>query len=155
MKPFVRMPTGEYQIPNCSFGVVESDRVSSLRKTITSRQKARNHRRSKPKKSVQTDTPAEREYDLGADTALLQEIKTALRDGSAGRALTLLKQHEGQFPRPAQPDVRVALWVETLCALDRADQAATRAKALLERRPGTPVARRLRASCARKALEQP
>ena len=112
-------------------------------------------RRSKPKKSVRTDTPAEREYDLGADTALLQEIKTALRDGSAGRALALLKQHEGQFPRPAQPDVRVALWVETLCALDRADQAATRAKALLERRPGTPVARRLRASCARKALEQP
>ncbi len=91
-------------------------------------------------------------YDLGADTALLRQIKAALRDGVSKRALTLLEEHEASFPKPAQPDVRVALWVETLCALGRTGPATTRAKALLASRPSTPVGARIRASCAGENL---
>lgn len=112
-------------------------------------------RRPKPKKTTPVEKTGEPSYDLGADTALLREAKAALREGSAARALTLLEEHADRFPRPAQPDIRVALWVETLCALGRTDQATKRANALLERRPGTPVARRLRASCVEKTPEQP
>lgn len=109
--------------------------------------------RPRPRSAHAAKATPEPVYDLGADTALLREIKAALAGGSAKRAQTLLKEHEASFPNPAQPDVRVALWVETLCALGRTGPATDRANALLKRRPGTPVGARIRATCAGDGLE--
>lgn len=85
--------------------------------------------------------------DLAADTRLLRDAKAALQAGDPRRAQTLLEEHERTFPRPAQPDVRTAVWVETLCALGREDEARTKADALLTARPGTPVAKRIASTC--------
>lgn len=85
--------------------------------------------------------------DLAADTRLLRDAKAALNEGDPLRAEALLKEHERTFSQPAQPDLRVAVWVETLCALGRADQAQAKADALLTARPSTPVAKRIQASC--------
>ncbi|MCR9165360.1 MAG: sigma-70 family RNA polymerase sigma factor [Nannocystaceae bacterium] len=92
--------------------------------------------------------PKPRVHDLAADTRLLREAKAALRRGDAPRAQALLREHEGTFREPAQPDVRTVLWVETLCALGRETDARTRMDALLSARPGSPVAARLGSSCA-------
>jgi hypothetical protein len=86
--------------------------------------------------------------DLAADTAMLQDANRALKGGRPHDALDLLKQHASKFPKPAQPDLRTALWVTALCDLNRPEQARRRAEALLQARPGTPVARRIAATCA-------
>ncbi len=100
-------------------------------------------KRAGPPAATTTPVP-----DLAADTRLLQDVNRALQDGRPSEALGLLNQHASRFPSPAQPDLRTALWVTALCDLDRPDQARQRAKALLESRPGTPVARRIAATCA-------
>ena len=85
--------------------------------------------------------------DLAADTRLLREAKAALNEGDPRRAQTLLQEHERTFSQPAQPDLRTAVWIETLCALGREDDARAKARALLTARPSTPLAGRIRDSC--------
>mgnify|MGYP000259131707 CR=1 FL=1 len=116
--------------------VVEAPRAEPTRPTP----------RTRPRRDEQAaSTPV---YDLAADTRLLRQANQAVQRGDATQARTLLEQHEAEFREPSQPDLRTTVWVATLCALGREDEAKRRAQALLKARPGTPFAPRLRSSCA-------
>ncbi|MEM6295594.1 MAG: sigma-70 family RNA polymerase sigma factor [Myxococcota bacterium] len=98
-------------------------------------------------KPATTAAPAEPALDLAADTRLLREAKLAVRSGDARTAIAKLEAHERRFPKPAQPDLRVALWVESLCAVGRDEDARRRARALAGTRPSSPVLGRLEGLC--------
>lgn len=86
--------------------------------------------------------------DLAADLELLRAADDSLRGGDPTRALTQLEDHADRFSHSSQADLRAALRVEALCALGRGADARATARALLAARPTTPVARRIRMSCA-------
>ncbi len=101
----------------------------------------------KPAPAPESNAPEPPVLDLAADTRLLREAKQAVRRGDARGALERLEAHAQRFPEPAQPDLRAALWVESLCALDRDDEARRRARALVESRPSSPVLVRIERMC--------
>lgn len=110
-----------------------------------------------PKQPAPTEVAADPAYDLAADTKLLQDANKALRDGQPAQALQRLAEHERRFPRPAQPDLRTAVWIGALCAQDRPADAKRRAAALRRTRPNSPLLPRIEATCAaeKKEAEQP
>ncbi len=105
--------------------------------------------RPSPRRSRRrSEDPAQTAPDLAADTSLLQEAGRTLRRGEAPAALRQLDEHAARFARSPQADLRRALRVEALCELGRAEDAHDVSQALFDHRPTTPVAKRLRSSCA-------
>lgn len=109
---------------------------------------ARSRTAPRPKQAAPAAVAPEPAYDLAADTKLLQDANRALQAGKPARALELLAQHERDFPRPAQPDLRTVVWIGALCAQDRPADAKRRAAALRRNRPNSPLLPRVDATCA-------
>jgi hypothetical protein len=84
---------------------------------------------------------------ISAETQQLRDATQALADGDPTRALQLVDTHARDHGSSALSDVRVALRVEALCALDRRNEAKSVGNRLLRTRPQSPVAERIEASC--------
>ncbi len=85
---------------------------------------------------------------LAEEVALLGRAQAALRDGAAPRALALLDEHAARFPEGALRQERAATRVLALCAIGRPDEASVEARSFLASSPASPLAARVRASCA-------
>lgn len=103
---------------------------------------------TQPRPTDDAHLPSTPPPNLSADTRLLRDASKALRDSKANAALVLLDRHRERFTSSPQADLRAALRVEALCALDREAEARSEAEALLDIRPTTPVADRISRSCA-------
>jgi hypothetical protein len=84
-----------------------------------------------------------------ADEArLLREADAARSSGDAAQALTLLEEHARRFPGGVLVEERSAERVVVLCALGRTSEARAAGGAFLRDHPSSPLAARVRASCA-------
>jgi hypothetical protein len=85
---------------------------------------------------------------LGAETTLLESARAALTRGDAAGSLTLLAQHERQYPAGALVEERLATRVFALCGAGRHADAARVAGQLLRLFPASPLRARVLDSCA-------
>jgi len=85
---------------------------------------------------------------LEQETRGLSSVQVALRDGRPSQALTLLDAQERVFARGTLVTERSAARVFALCALGRTEQARSAARRFLSSHPASPLAERVRASCA-------
>lgn len=85
---------------------------------------------------------------LARETAALRAANEALRGGAAARSLTLLDAFSKEFPGGVLTEEALATRVAALCALGRVDEARTVGTRFVQRYPRSPVAARVRGSCA-------
>lgn len=85
---------------------------------------------------------------LGVETALLENARAALGRGDAAGALSLLDEHERDFPRGVLVEERLATRVFALCSLGRTAEAQGVAERLLRHSPSSPLRARVLQSCA-------
>jgi hypothetical protein len=97
---------------------------------------------------VRDAEPANR---LAEETALLAASNAELRDGDARRALTLLNDYEVRYPSGVLREEVLATRVIARCELGVTPDAGARraADTFLTRHAASPLAPRVRASCAR------
>jgi hypothetical protein len=99
-----------------------------------------------PKPRVQAPTQVEVEPG-DALAAELELIEAAKRASIPSVALERLEQHARDFPNGTMASEREALAVVALCQLDRPQDARTRARRLVAKRPGLPLLERMRSEC--------
>ncbi|HMJ14486.1 MAG TPA: hypothetical protein VK524_23905 [Polyangiaceae bacterium] len=85
---------------------------------------------------------------LQEETELLVRAQRELSSGRAEGALELLDEHERRFPRGSLAQERAASRVFSLCRAGRALEARAHAQRFLQAAPTSPVAPRIRRSCA-------
>ena len=85
---------------------------------------------------------------VAAEAKLLREADGALRAGDPTRALALLNEHAASFPQGVLVEERNAERIVALCALGQKAQAREAASAFLRDHGASPLAARVRASCA-------
>jgi hypothetical protein len=85
---------------------------------------------------------------LAQETAALRAAGEALRAGTPARALQLLDGFNHDFPNAVLGQEALATRVSALCAGGRAAEARDLATRFLQRYPRSPVAARVKASCA-------
>jgi len=81
---------------------------------------------------------------LSEELELLEHARTALANGSAGRALELLRRYEVTLRGTRLRAEATMLRIEALSATGRANEAARLALAFVEENPGSPIADRAR-----------
>jgi hypothetical protein len=102
---------------------------------------------SKPLPS--TEPPGvQRGAAVAEEARLLRDADRALRSGDAEAALALLEQHERAHPGGTLVEERAAERVFALCAGGRLTEARSAAARFLEQYPRSPLAERVRATCA-------
>jgi len=94
-----------------------------------------------------TASPAARD-SLSEETALLGEAQAALRQGHGDAALHALDRHSERFRSGALREEGQATRILVLCQLGRVDEARAEAARFLRDAPRSPMAARVRASCA-------
>jgi hypothetical protein len=87
---------------------------------------------------------------IEAETRMLREAQTALRDGRADSALAILDKHGASFKEGVLREERIAARVLALCNLGRVDEARAEGRRFLRESPRSPLAERVRTSCAGK-----
>ncbi len=92
--------------------------------------------------------PPEPGNDLSEQNAMLLRASAQLRRDRAAEAFATTSEHARRFPDSPLADLRCVLRVEALCAMGRHALARTEADALLARTPASPVAKRIKKSCA-------
>ena len=85
---------------------------------------------------------------LSDEVRVLNEAHVALRDGDSARALALLDDHRRRFSRGALGEERQAARVLALCDAGRVAEAKAAAERFLAASPRSPLAPRVRQSCA-------
>jgi hypothetical protein len=93
------------------------------------------------------DAPAPTRGALAEETRLLREADAATRAGEPARALSLLAEHARRFPQGVLAEERDVERLLALCAAGRTEEARTAAAELLQTRPRSPLAGRVRGSC--------
>jgi RNA polymerase sigma-70 factor (ECF subfamily) len=87
---------------------------------------------------------------LSDETALLRDAHAELENGDAARALAILDQHAQRFPRAVLTEEREAERIFAFCALGRQSEASERGRRFLLDHARSPLAARVRSSCATK-----
>jgi hypothetical protein len=85
---------------------------------------------------------------LARETAALRAANEALRGGAPARALGLLDAFAKEFPGGVLTQEALATRVSALCALGRVSEARAVGTRFVQRYPRSPVAARVRGSCA-------
>ncbi len=85
---------------------------------------------------------------LGAEARLLEEAFNAQRVGDPAQALARLDEHASRYPQGLLRAESSAQRVLVLCSLGRTDDARAEADRFVAEYPGTPLALRVRSSCA-------
>lgn len=106
------------------------------------RERAAAPTRSQP--TIAADEPGR----LARETAALRAANEALRGGAAARALTLLDAFARDFPGGVLTEEALATRVAALCSLGRVADARALGTRFVQRYPRSPVAARVRGSCA-------
>lgn len=99
---------------------------------------------ARPAPSAPTVKPA----SLQDETRALAAVQRALRDQQPDEALRLLEDQERSFQGGALAEERAAAHILALCAAGRLTEARAAAARFLTAHPDSPVAARVRASCA-------
>ena len=86
---------------------------------------------------------------LQAETRLIAEVQRALTAGAPARALQVIEQHRGEFPRGALVPEREASRVLALCALGRHVEANAARERFAREWPESLLLARVRAACGR------
>jgi hypothetical protein len=86
--------------------------------------------------------------DLEAETKLLADAQGAIQRSDFGAALAKLDEHAKAFPSGALAEERDAARVVALCGAGRTVDAQTLAKSFLAHHPRSPLAPRVKSSCA-------
>jgi hypothetical protein len=86
--------------------------------------------------------------DLSEELALLRAAHGALRVGDGAAALASVEAHLARFPEGSLRTEAEAARVLSLCALGRTAEARQAGARFLERSGGSPLAGKVRASCA-------
>ena len=79
--------------------------------------------------------PPDKDVDLAAERALIEQARMALARGQGAGALAALESHARQFPRGRLAEEREALSVQALVQAGRTDEARARAAAFRVRFP--------------------
>jgi hypothetical protein len=103
--------------------------------------------------ATRTPVPAATPSSATSDVPRLLDQAEVAALSAPDRALVLLDRHAALAPA-LDPDRRMALRVEVLCALGRTDEAAAEATAFLARARAEPWADRVRASCGAPAAAE-
>ncbi len=85
---------------------------------------------------------------LPQQLSALRAANRRLHSGDAAAALAAVQDYDRRFP---DGDLRPEIWairIDALCELDRTEQAGRRAERFLAQWPQSPLAERVRASCA-------
>lgn len=85
---------------------------------------------------------------VAAEAELLRRADVALHAGDPARALALLNEHAARFPDGVLHEERSAERIDVLCALGRRTEAREGAAAFLRDHARSPLAVRVRGSCA-------
>jgi hypothetical protein len=85
--------------------------------------------------------------DLFAELDLLARAQSALAKGKPAETRKLVAEHRRSYPRSTLAEERDALDLLAACADGPSSALATKAKAFLERYPGSPQASRIEGSC--------
>lgn len=93
--------------------------------------------------------PTRPESTIEIETRLLRDAESVRRAGDGARALALLDEHAARFPNGVLAEERAAGRIFALCDLGRLSDATIEAQRFLAERPRSPLAARVRASCAR------
>jgi hypothetical protein len=94
--------------------------------------------------------PAARPPSLQQETQALADVQRALRDQNPEQALRLIEKQDRSFQGGALAEERAAAHILALCAAGRLTEAREAAGRFLAAHPSSPVAARVRASCAGK-----
>jgi hypothetical protein len=100
-----------------------------------------------PRRAPEAPAP---ESTLESETRLLQDAEKRRRAGDGEGALSLLAEHASRFPHGVLTEERAAARVFTLCDLGRSAEARVEGERFLQDAPRSPLAARVRASCARR-----
>lgn len=98
--------------------------------------------------SVPAPSPPLEPSGLARETAALREANVALRAGAPSRALEQLDQLAKQFPHGMLAEEAMATRISALCELGRVSEARSLGTRFVQRYPRSPVAARVRGSCA-------
>jgi hypothetical protein len=108
---------------------------------------------SKPKRpetaAPENEPPRVTASALQQETRALAAVQQALRDGQPENALELLESQERAFPNGLLQAERAAARVLALCAGHRVIAARAAAAEFLRNHPESPIANRVRQSCAK------
>lgn len=85
---------------------------------------------------------------LSVENDLLRGAADELRRGAPNDTLRITSEHARRFPRSSLADLRAALRIEALCALDKAAQARGEAHVFSREHAGSPLSQRIEKSCA-------
>jgi len=84
---------------------------------------------------------------LGEEIALLSEIRAALQDGAASRAIEQLGEYRRRFDRPSLAMEADALQVDALCRAGQREAAQAAATAFVSNWPSSPLQQRVSSAC--------
>jgi len=84
---------------------------------------------------------------LGEELALLSQVRSAVQEGTPGRALELLTGYEARFGKPILEMEADALRVDALCRSGQREAARASAEAFQNEWPNSPLGRRVAAAC--------
>jgi hypothetical protein len=82
---------------------------------------------ARPRSSAEPTVAVRREESMAAEQAILDEANEALASGRSAAAFAALARHADQFPRGRLSEEREGLWLRTLLADGRKDEARARA----------------------------
>lgn len=99
-----------------------------------------------PRAEPPTQAPPAR-TDLSAELDLLARAQSALAKGKPAEAKELVAEHRRSYPRSTLAEERDALELLAACANGPSSALATKARAFVERYPGSPQAPRIEGSC--------
>ena len=85
---------------------------------------------------------------LSVEARALAKVESALKEGLGAEALRLVEDQRRQFARGALQPERDAARIVALCAVGRVAEARAAARDFLATSPRSPLAARIRASCA-------
>ncbi len=85
---------------------------------------------------------------LGAEVELLHAAQDKLQAGDAKGAFELLETHQDTYPQGGLSEERQAARVFTLCAMGEVEKARAEAAQFLRNAPRSPLADRVRSTCA-------
>lgn len=106
---------------------------------------------AEPLPAVRHGTSPAPPSSLEAETALLEQAQAELRAGHPERALAVLDDHDAQLKGGVLREEQHAARILALCAAGRTGEARAEAARFLAASPRSPMAERVRSSCAGQA----
>lgn len=156
----MRTTTGESSVTSSAPSTLDPNQVPQVllppAPPVTSEMSA-GARTDPSERSVETDAPIAKPMngaraasgtrklpDLREEIALMDQARSALRNGAPSRAIVVLEQYRGRFPHGSFGQEATVLRIEALAASGNQAKAVSEANGFLSRNPNSPHTERLR-----------